>query len=120
VSGALDERRRGEYLHRMIRTVLALVALAVALAGCPKRIGAGTDEAQLDRYNAQLEELRTRAEAESPTCPEPCRMAKEVCDLSRRICELAGRQGEQSEAQRSCIASQEDCARFNDLCAPCR
>jgi hypothetical protein len=95
--------------------------IAAVLLGCPKKADttvAGTDEEQLDRYTARLEELRTRAAAEALSCDETCNMAREACDLSGRICEIATRKPD--TAQERCTTSQEDCARFNDSCSSCR
>ena len=95
--------------------------LAAALLGCPKKADttvAGTEEEQLDRYSARLEELRARAAAETLPCKETCNMAREACDLSQRICDIATRKPD--TAQERCVSSQEDCARFNDSCSSCR
>lgn len=94
--------------------------VAAALLGCPKNVDttvAGTDEEQLDRYSARLEELRTRFQSENVGCDETCNMAREVCDLSRRICDIATRNPERANDR--CVSSQEDCAHFNDSCSSC-
>jgi hypothetical protein len=95
--------------------------VAAVLLGCPKNMDtnvAGTDEEQLDRYSARLEELRTRSLQENVPCDESCNMAREVCELSRRVCDIAKRKPE--VAQDRCVSSQEDCARFNDSCSSCQ
>ncbi|MBX5481830.1 MAG: hypothetical protein IRZ16_08325 [Myxococcaceae bacterium] len=100
---------------------LMWLTLAVAvLAACPRRAEtsvAGTDEEQLDQYTARLEELRTRAQAETLSCDQNCSFATEACDLAKKICDIAARQ---STAQDRCVNANEDCARFNDACASCR
>lgn len=98
----------------------ALVAL-VALVGCPKRADttvSGTDEERLDQYASRLEELRTRVQAENPSCDELCSMATEACEIATNVCDIATRIPER--AQDRCVAAQEDCARFNDACSSCK
>lgn len=97
-------------------------AAVLLLTGCPKKATtnvAGTDEEQMDSLTAQLEELRARAKAEEPKCPEPCQLARRVCELSARTCEIAGRHPDRMDMQQKCTQSQEDCASFNDSCARC-
>ncbi len=105
----------------MKKLIPLTLIVAAALLGCPKKADttvAGTEEEQLDRYTARLEELRTRAAAEALSCNDLCNSAREACDLSGRICDIATRKPD--TAQQRCVASQEDCARFNDSCSSCR
>lgn len=93
---------------------------ALALSACPKRTEttiAGTDEEQLDRYAARLEELRTRTQSEAPSCSDTCSMAREACDIAKKVCDIAVRVPDRG--QERCVAANEDCAHFNDSCASC-
>lgn len=95
------------------------LCLLFALSACPKEVPtnvAGTDDEQMDRLSAQLEELRTR----EVTCPTWCDLKGKVCGLSQSVCEVSARQSERQDFQRKCITGQEDCARFNDGCSTCR
>lgn len=107
----------------MNKTFLLLAASAALALGCPKappKGVAGTDDEQVDQLSAQLEELRTRVQAQEPRCDDWCSMAKKVNDISTSLCEIAGRHTDRAEMQQKCVASQEDVARFNDSCASCK
>ncbi len=101
---------------------LLLVGCLTSL-GCPKRAPTGvtgTDDEQLDHYAAQLEELRSKSQAQEPACQDWCSMAKQVCDISKNICEISKRLPDRGDVQQRCVGSQEDCAHFNDSCGSCR
>lgn len=101
----------------------ALVAALLLATGCPRNLAPGnpaSDEDQAERVQSQLEEIRARVQAEPPTCPAWCELAKKTCDLSAQACALSGRHPDRLDYQKRCISSQEDCARFNDQCSRCR
>lgn len=103
-----------------MKKLIALTLVAFALSACPKRADttvAGSDEEQLDQYSSRLEELRTRAQAENPSCSDTCKMAREVCDIAQKVCDIATRLPDRG--QERCVSANEDCAQFNDRCAAC-
>lgn len=103
-----------------MKKLFLLTLAALALAGCPKRASttvAGTDEEQLDQYSSRLEELRTRAQAENPSCGDTCQMAQEACGIAQKVCDIATRIPDRGQDR--CVAANEDCAQFNDRCAAC-
>jgi hypothetical protein len=107
----------------MHKSLFLLLAFATLTLGCPKAPPSGvsgTDDEQLDRLSAQLEELRTRVQAQEPKCSEWCTLASQVSGISKAICDIAGRNKDRTELQQKCVSSQEDVARFNDSCASCR
>ena len=107
----------------MHKPFLLTLAVAAVLLGCPKAAPkgvTGTDEEQMDQLSAQLEELRTRVQAQEPKCDDWCAMSKKVAEMSKSICELSARNKDRAEMQQKCVTSQEDVARFNDSCASCR
>jgi hypothetical protein len=98
------------------------VTLVVIATACPKRVSdnvAGSDDAQMDQYTTQLEQVRAQTQATDPTCKDWCSLAKTVCAVSRRACEIAGRNASRQDMQSKCAASQEDCVQLNDRCASC-
>lgn len=103
-----------------MKKVILFAFAALALSACPKRAEttvAGTDEEQLDQYSARLEELRSRAQSENPSCNDTCSMATEVCGIAQKVCDIATRIPDRG--QERCVAANEDCAHFNDNCASC-
>jgi hypothetical protein len=105
----------------MLRLALACAAV-LALSGCPKNVPenvAGTEDEQMDRYSAQLEEIRTRS-AQDMKCDDWCRDKGRVCDISKSVCDVASKRSDRNDFQSKCVAAQEDCARFNDSCSSCK
>jgi hypothetical protein len=104
----------------MNRILLALFSL-LALAACPKNVEtvSGSEDEQMDRYGAQLEEARTRS-AQDMKCDDWCGMQGKVCDTSARVCDIAGKKPDRADFQSKCVAAQEDCARFSDSCSSCK
>lgn len=106
-----------------MRALLALVLLAPLLTACPKQLPppvAGTDEERVDQCAAKLEELRTRAKAQEPSCDDWCQMASQACSLRAEVCEIASRHADRAQMQTRCAEGQEDCAHFTDGCDRCR
>jgi hypothetical protein len=107
----------------MTRWIPLLLLASALFAACPKKVNTevlGSDDEQMDKYGAQLEELRTRVEAQPPKCNEWCSLSQRACDISKNLCEIAGRHADRNDMQQRCVTSQEDCARFNDSCAGCK
>ena len=107
----------------MRKPCLLALALSALVLGCPKappKGVTGSDDEQMDQLSAQLEELRTRVQAQEPKCDDWCAMAKKVSDLSSSMCTLAERNRARAEMQQKCAASQEDIAHFNDGCSSCK
>jgi hypothetical protein len=105
----------------MTRLALACV-FGLCLAGCPKNVPenvAGSEDEQMDRYSAQLEELRTRS-AQDMKCDDWCGMKDKACGTSKSVCDIAGKKPDRADFQSKCVASQEDCARFTDSCSSCK
>ena len=105
----------------MSRLALAFAAVFV-FAACPKNVPdnvAGTEDEQMDRYGAELEEARTRS-AQDMKCDDWCGMQGKVCSTSQKVCDIANRKAERNDFQSKCVAAQEDCARFSDSCSSCK
>jgi hypothetical protein len=104
----------------MIRFVLACATL-LALAACPKNVEnvAGSEDEQMDRYSAQLEELRTRA-AQDMKCDDWCGEKGKVCGISSSVCDLSAKRADRADFQSRCVSAQEDCARYTDSCSSCK
>lgn len=103
-------------------TRLALACAAVlSLAACPKNVPenvSGSDDEQMDRYSAQLEELRARS-AQDMKCDDWCGLKDKACSTSKGVCDLAAK-GSRNDFQTKCVGAQEDCARFTDSCSSCK
>lgn len=102
-----------------MRTILAAAALSLCLFACPKSTTStvmGSDDEQMDRYAAQLEEIRTRGEV---TCADACSLKAKVCDISKSACAIATKASDRDDFQKKCIMSQEECASFSEKCAGC-
>jgi hypothetical protein len=96
--------------------------IVLCLAGCPKNVPenvAGTDDEQMDRYSAQLEEQRTRS-AQDMKCDDWCNEKPNVCRISKAVCDISARKGDRADFQSKCVAAQEDCAKYSDNCSGCR
>ena len=105
----------------MNRLIVAC-ATVLCLAGCPKNVPenvAGSEDEQMDRYSAQLEEQRTRS-AQDMKCDDWCGEKDKVCKISRSVCDIAAKKSERNDFQSKCIAAQEDCAKYTDNCSTCR
>jgi hypothetical protein len=105
----------------MTRLALACV-VGLCLSGCPKNVPenvAGSEDEQMDRYSAQLEELRTRS-AQDMKCDDWCGMKDKACGTSKSVCDIAAKKPDRADFQSKCVASQEDCARFTDSCSSCK
>lgn len=102
-----------------MRSILLAALMSVALFACPKSTGTtvmGSDDEQMDRYAAQLEEIRTRGEV---TCTDACSLKGKVCDISKAACAIASKVADRDDFQKKCVTSQEDCASFSEKCAAC-
>ena len=99
--------------------VLALLAVA-----CPKNNPdsnvAGTDDEQLDRYSAQIEEMHARIQAGEPKCSDWREMAKKMCDITRQVCAIADRHKDRDDIAKKCGSTQEDCANYNGSSTNCK
>ncbi len=97
-------------------------AVVLSLAACPKNVPdnvAGSEDEQMDRYAAQLEEVRTRS-AQDMKCDDWCGMKGKTCDTAKAVCDLSAKKTERADFQSKCVAAQEDCARFTDSCSSCK
>lgn len=102
-----------------MRSILAAAFVSLALFACPKSTGTtvlGSDDEQMDRYAAQLEEIRTRGEV---TCADACSLKAKVCDLSQAACAIAAKATDRDDFQKKCVTAHEDCASFSEKCAAC-
>jgi hypothetical protein len=101
-----------------MRLLLPLAALLLATA-CPRRaepsIG-GSDDVLMDRYGAELEQLRSQAAAQDMRGEEVCPQSERVCTLSAQTCQVAARQADRQDFQEQCASSREACATFRDAC----
>jgi hypothetical protein len=98
-----------------------LTLLALLFLGCPKNVPTPTegDDALVDRYTAQLEEVKGRAQL-AQGCPDRCGAARDGCELARQLCDLSARDTTRTDLSRRCTGAQETCARLNDGCAGCQ
>lgn len=101
-----------------MRPLLPLL-VAACLLGCPRRAPtavAGSADAQMDSWSAELEELRSRAAEGAAPCP----LAERACGVAPQVCGLASQQAEREDFQRRCGTAQEDCAQLRDACSRAR
>jgi hypothetical protein len=102
-----------------MRSLVTVGLLSLVLFACPKSTGntvLGSDDEQMDRYAAQLEEIRTRGEV---TCADACSLKAKVCDISNSACAIATKASDRDDFQKKCITAQEECASFGEKCAAC-
>ena len=101
------------------RALLLAAALALALAGCPKRVVTtvgGGDDQRMDALSSKLEELRSRTDL---PCQESCGLKPRACGLSSEACGISARFPARADFERTCVQAQEECARFNEACERC-
>jgi hypothetical protein len=102
-----------------MRSLLAAAFVSVVLLACPRSSGStvmGSDDEQMDRDSAQLEELRSRGDV---TCADACAVKARACDVSKSTCAIAAKAPERDDFQKKCVMAQEDCASFSEKCAGC-
>jgi len=102
-----------------MRSLFAAAFLSLCLFACPKSTTttvAGSDDEQMDRYSAQLEEIRTRVDV---PCNEVCSLKAKACDISSSVCAIAAKASDRDDFQKKCAQSQEDCASLSGKCASC-
>ena len=103
-----------------MRSLLVAVLLTLPLLGCTKKVEtkvSGTADEQMEQYGAELEELRSKAQAAEWMGPDICGQAGRVCEISSEMCSLATSAPDRDDFQQRCGSSQESCAQFNDSCA---
>jgi len=104
----------------MVARHIVLAAGLFVLGACPKRVPStvsGSDDEQVDRYAAKLEELKERAPTEM--CPNWCPVSRTACEAAHRTCEIAGRHTDRTDLQDKCASANEDCAQYTDRCHTC-
>ena len=103
-----------------MRSLLIAVLFTLPLLGCPKKVEtkvSGTADEQMEQYGAELEELRSKAQAAEWMGGELCGQAGRVCAISSEMCAIASAAPDREDFQQRCVSGQESCAQFNDACA---
>ncbi len=110
-------------LKKTIRLGLIELLIGLQLTACARvapRSVSGTEDEQLDRLSAQLEETRSKALVRQLSCTDRCALAEDGCRISNEICAIARRQPSRRDLGQTCAGSQEQCVDLRERCLRCR